>query len=469
MPSSFLAVNWASGTPQLKRYNGLSCTFVGNTITGSTAAAYTAAGSQNRAIQFGNAFYAVLAVNATTGGVFRSTDNGTTWATVLTFTVFSGGNYIVSGLNIIYSNGIPLLVFMATNSLGNAIIGYRSTDGITWTSDTSAAFNVGTNFTSDVVYRGNLYCTMTGNSNSFRGVASYSPGAVSLIDAGTSTTTIGGTTSLCVYKDLLYFACVENTFRRVYVLDGGGFSLIANLGTFTGNVSAKSAMLADGDYLYVFMPKNATGTWGCWQLDSAYTVVDLTTTVLPIGMTSADVLSTSRALSFVDGQAVPGADPTKYLLFTNATNAPLAWTMYKWMGPSNRMQNEAVGGLVADSMCVNKNVTGSTFWTYGDYHIELVNRTAVSNGTRLTFNIYSSTASTPTIDVRIWYGIDLEDYPTRSGTLVDPTNGSISGGNVNTGVVINNGASTYQVTWNTITDGVTVGQRIILVMAVSNP
>lgn len=469
MPSSFLAVNWASGTPQLKRYTGMSCTFIGNTITGSTAAAYTFPGSQNRAIQFGNAFYAVLAVNATTGGVFRSTDNGTTWATVLTFTVFSGGNYVVSGLNIIYSNGIPLLVFMTTNSIGNAIVGYRSTDGTTWNSDTSATFGVGASFTSDVVYRGSLYCTMTGNSNAFIGVISYSPGAVSFINGGVSTTTVGPTTSLCVYKDLLYFTCVENAFRRVYVLDGGSFSLIANLGTFTANVSAKSAMLVDGDYLYVFMPKNATGTWGCWQLDSAYTVVDLTTTVLPNGMASADVIASSRALSFVDGQANPGADPTKYLFFTSNSTAALPWTLYKWMGPSNKMQAEAVGGFVADSMCVNKNVTGSTFWTYGDYHIELVNRAAVSNGTRLTFNIYSSTASTPTIDVRIWYGMDLEEYPTRSGTLVDPTNGSISGGNINTGVVINNGASIYQVTWDTITDGISVGQRIILVMAVSNP
>lgn len=482
VPSAYLGINCRSGTPQVRRYNGLSASLVGNTVTGSVAETFLAEDQPvNRVIQFGgaNTFYTILDVSATAIAVFRSTDAGNTWTNVFQVTVPSNTGRLKSGLNILYANGTPTLVFTAYTA-GTTIQGFRSTNGTTWVSDstvivTAANTSLTNSPISETVFGGTLYWTGNFGGNVTGGIVAYSPGSISFTTTGSVyLSSSGGATSLCVFNNSLMVlgigvAAGTSTQRPLSIFEGGSVAQVVNLATVTSGFNAgwKTSMFVDGDYLYCFVPKGPTGTWGCYRVDSTYAVTEVTSTVLPFGMTNSSIIAGARSLSWVDGQVDPGANPTKYLNFANGSVTGTPMVLYRWIDGSTRMEAIDNGATVTDALSLNKNVEGSTFWTSGENHIELVGRSAVSGGTRLLFNLYSGTGGTPTVNVRVWYGERLEEYPTNPATLTNPTSGAITGGGfINSGVVINNGAATYEVTWDTVTDGVTIGDRIIVVLEV---
>lgn len=482
MPSAYLAINSRSGTPQLRRYNGLSSSLIGQPVIGAVAENYvTNTQPVNRVIQFGgaNTFYVLQASSSSTNDVFRSTDGGNTWTSVLSTAAQNTFTDRKSGLNIIYNNGVPNLVFL-TNTNGSNIAAYRSADGTSWVNDANLSFQSDT-FWSDLVYRSSMICMVSGNSGG--GSLTYTPGSLSfssLLTAQVSPVNaiLPLTANLVVFNDsllcILMAGADTGQFQKrtlLLVLSSGIWVIAQTLATpadFAVDNQAKCNALVSGDFLYTFSPANVSGVWACYQISSSYVASNISSTVLPLGLLSG-VGQAGRALCWVDGQVSPGADPDKYMTFTVSGAVSSALTLYKWMGPSTRMADIDNGSNAGEALSLNKNVEGSTFWTSGENHVELVNRSAGANGTVLYFNLYAGSGGTPTVNVRVWYGTDNAEYPMNAATLTNPSSGAITGGGtINSGIVVNNGLSSYQVTWDNNGDGVSVGVRTIIVLEVFN-
>lgn len=484
MPSAYLAINSRSGTPQIRRYNGLSSSLIGQPVTGAVAENYVNdAQPVNRVIQFGgaNTFYVLQASSSSANDVFRSTDGGNTWTSVLSTAAQATFTDRKSGLNIIYNNGVPNLVFL-TNTDGSTIRAYRSADGTSWVNDASLSFQSDT-FWSDLTYRSSMACMVKGNSGF--GSLIYTPGSLSFATLTTAqtfpTNSIRSTTAaLVVFNDTLMCIVMGSGDTGVQFLmealllifSAGNWvkaQTVRSVTDYTVGSETKCNALVSGAFLYVFFPASSAGVWACYEISSTFTATNISSAVLPAGLLSGTIGANGRALCWVDGQVSPGSDPDKYMIFTVSGASTSALSLYKWTSSSTKMTDIDVGSTVAEALSLNKNVEGSTFWTSGENHVELVNRSAGADGTVLYFNLYAGTGGTPTVNVRVWYGTNDAEYPMQAATLINPSSGSITGGGtINSGLVVNNGLSSYQVTWDNNTDGVSVGVRTIIVLEVFN-
>jgi hypothetical protein len=467
MPSSFFGLNGISagtGTPQVRRYNGLSSSTVGNTFSSAQTVAIDATSQPlNRVIQFGsqNTFLALI-----NNSVFRSTDAGVTWTSVFTFsgaTNVSGVPDCKTGLNVVYRGGIPTVVFMSALSSFSSASGYYSTDGINWTTDAPTSFASNTSYCNDTIFRNSLCALAPVSAGSGGFLAIYSPGSAISTIAGTVVNP-AVTASLCVFNDQLLYMSIPNdfstTFRRILVLNGGSLQTFSTLATGLTAIggTGKCGMFVDsnsGD-LIAFNRKSIPGAWGCWSVTSAGVATDISSTVLPSGMLSTSASVTARVLCFVDGQASPGSNPTKYVIYSDSNVTGTLETMYKWNGVGSVMTDIDSGGNIRDALSLSENCQGVNFWTSGENSVSLVSRTPTSGGIILNFILYS-TGNAAVVNVRAWYGTQLEEYPTRAATLTGTTIGLTA-----------DGSTTYQVTWTSTTEvpAVNPGDRFRLIMEV---
>ena len=464
-----------TGTPQVRRYNGLSSATVGNSFSSEqTVTIDSFSQPLNRVIQFGsqNTFLALI-----NNSVFRSTDAGVTWTSVFTFsgaTGVSGAPDCKTGLSILYRGGIPTVVFVSGLSSFSSASGFFSTDGINWTTDASVSITSNLSYTCDTVFRNTFYAIAQGDSNGQNKIVAYSPGsAISLITA-TGNTPETATACLCVFNDQLIYtatpeaASASPTTRNLYVLNGGRLQAFSTLATGqpTIGTSGKCGMFVDsnsGD-LIAFNRKSAPGAWGCWSVTSAGVATDISATVLPSGMLSSAASTAARVLTFVDGQASPGSNPDKYVIYSDSNATGTLETMYKWNGVGSVMTDIDSGGNIRDALSLSQNCQGVNFWTSGENSVSLINRSPISGGVRLSFKLYSVAGATA-VKVRAWYGTQLQEYPLTAATISAPTNGAITL-NVNTGLTADNGVTTFQFTWDSTIDGVDVGDRFRLILEV---
>jgi hypothetical protein len=458
MPASYLAINMRSTTPVVKTLNGLSPTTIG-TSPGTAEAFTTTQQPLNRVIQFGNATTFLVLINGT---VRRSTDSGTSWTTVLSF---SPVNTNKTGLNVVSVNGVPTVCFVSADTSTTTYKGYYSTDGISWTTEgpfSGAGVAAGQGMYGDTVYRNSLYAA--GVTGSWFTII-YTPGSgVSFITALATAPQFVG---FCVFNDNLYAisraqAGVGTT--PVYQLSAGNWVLAVTLTGGSGNMAdLRPGAFVDGSFMYVFSAKVAGTSWGCWKVASDHTFTDISTTVLPIGMQSG-ASATSRCLTWVDGSLNPGADPSKYLIYSNGDTATDTLTLFKWVDASTTMTNIDAGSNNAEALSTAKNVGGQNFWVNGENSVNLISRTGILSGIRLSFQLFSTTG-TPTVNVRGFFGNVSAEYPTTACTLINPSSGSMSGNTI-TGLVVDNGVTTFQVTWSSTTDGIAAGDRFRLILEV---
>jgi len=461
MPASYLAINMRSTTPVVKTLNGLSPTTTGTSP--GAAEAFTAKDQPlNRAIQFGSATTFLVLINGT---IRRSTDSGTSWTTTLSFTPF---NTCKSGLNIVSVNGVPTVCFISTDTSATTFKGYYSTDGISWTTEgpvTNVSVVGERGMFGDTVYRSSLYVgfSPTANNSWYTGI--YTPGSgISFILAIAS---IPLSVSFCVFNDNLYAISRNGSAvgtTPVYILSAGSWVLATTLtGGSLNMTDLRPGAFVDGSFMYVFSAKVAGTSWGCWKVASDHSFTDISTTVLPLGMQSGASL-TSRCLTWVDGSLSPGSDPSKYLIYADGDTATDPLTLFKWVNDATAMTNIDSGSNNAEALSTAKNVGGQNFWVNGENSVNLVSRTGILSGIRLSFQLFSTTG-TPTVNVRGFFGNVSTEYPTTACTLINPSSGSMSGNTI-TGLVIDNGVTTFQVTWSSTADGIAAGDRFRLILEV---
>jgi len=463
MLTSFFGLNIYSGTPQVKRYFGLSSELIGTSFGTAESTSGSILQALNRVIQFGSQNTFLALVN---NQVWRSTDAATTWTNVYSF---SGSSGQCSGLNVIYINGIPTVCFI-WNSAGSVINGSYSTDGITWTENSgfAAPSAIGA-LGKDTIYRNTLYvCPMVivGGPSYATIIIGYTPGSPPFsVDVPAGQPPINA--SLCVFNDTLYYMSmsVVGATRRIYALNALtlqlAVTLIASGGTTT-MYNNKSGMFVDsnsGD-LIAFTKGSAvaptfssnTGPWSCFRISSSFVVTDISATVLPSGMLLATTPTSDKVLTCVDGEADPGTNPNKYIIYATAVVSTDPMTLYQWNGVSTTMSTLDSGGNGLDALTLSNNCQGVGFWTSGENSIQLINRAPSTTGMILSFKLYS-TGNIGVVNIRAWFGTVLEEYPITAATLIGTTTGLTA-----------DGSTTYLVTWNNFADGISAGSRFRLIM-----
>ena len=334
----------------------------------------------------------------------------------------------------------------------------RSTDGIHWTTD--GPFDTGavsdSAFHNELVWRNQLWAlTSVGSSNDR--MAAYSPSS-GTCNFYTSPLEPFSSSSIGIFNDNLYLTggtIGGGGNRNLYILDGNFISL-ADLGPFLNNITAvyKPGILVDDGYMYIFNVKDSSlSGWGCWQVSSSHVITDITSSVIPSGMTGA-VGTSSRVLVWADTDWAPGSNPPKYIAYSSNGSDGTGITLYQWQGPGNTMSFFSSGGNVANAFSVAKFPTASGFYVSGPARVVINSVIGASSGVGLTIAYWVQGPGGPSFpggvqSIRLWYGLNTDEYLTNIGTLSNPSTGTLNAAAtaVNGVVVSNNPSNPYYVTW----------------------
>jgi hypothetical protein len=478
MPTPFFGLNIIDGTqPQAKLYNGTQISPVGvafGALEVFTVIERGGAHANNRVIQFGNNTIYALAVNT----VYRSTNGGASWTSVYTLSYLAGIQTNKTGIFLPYINGIPHLALFWKNTAGSdSVMGAISSNGTTWTTYGPVVIsgaNISSGWGPNYMYRNKLF-TVRSSSNQFGGLPllfSFDPGAGTFTLVTTSSvlssTQAGGYTFGEFNGNLMLLFADSGATARLAVLSGGNFGNVVSFGAITGGVGNQYGMFADGSNLYCFIWTSAAAGWKCWEVSASYVATDISTTVIPVGLTGTtgggNTSFSGRVWPMVDQEASPGANPNKYIYFSDNFTGVSDWTVFQWQGSGSVMtQLDTGGGVSSQALSVVTYSQGSYFWSSDANSIELTNRTPLANALRLYFVVFSP-SGTATVDVRAWRASALEEYPITAATLTDPSSGSMSGNTI-TGLIADN-VTVYQVTWQTATDGFAAGDPYSLILEV---
>jgi len=471
MPTPFFALNVFSGTPQVKLFNGTQTSNLGVAFGAADTGMLIFTAAQ-RVIQFGptDTWYAV-----TGSAVYRTINAGASWASVLTLTGLNVQQGIKTGLYVCYLDGTPTISLFWNRTLVFGSSGWSiasSVNGTTWSTTNVALTTFGPNnlhtISSQFLYRNKIVAFWWGD---YPNIMIGDPGTntITIVDPGidTSSSVAFGTFNGNLYA--LYR--VAPGAARLTIYSGGTFVTVATLIASGVEGTAKQyGLLADGVNLYCFLYNTPATGWQCYQVTAAYAVTNITASVIPPGMTGTTGGGSAPTTSFVmvtiDQEASTGSDPTKYVYFSRSRTVNDSFSVFQWMGNATVMQQiDSGGGNGAMALSAPPVPTGSYNWADGENTVVLLNRSPLNGALRLYFALYSDSGAA-VVDVRAFTASLTQEYPTTVATLTNPSSGSMSGNTI-TGLVANNGATTYEVTWQAATDGFSSGDGYSIILEVA--
>ena len=458
--SPFLGVSVLNASPTLILYNNPPASITLGSTFGAAETVATDSQPVNRAVYFtanniNNPAGSAGVFYASTGtGIYRTLDGGNSWTLALTISGLGGGGGSTaakSGLNIVTgADGLQYLCFLYQGfSTGSFTAGYRTTDGYTWTQDLAPTFTVDfAGLRQDTVLGSVLYC-LQNSSVLFYDVTT---GVIGSVPAGSLERA-----AMCVWDNAIYVASYLTATggRPLYRIDGGRLNQVVNLATSgtTATTTNKLGMFVDSSNLYVFSLRVASSTgWACYQVDTpgTYNVTDITSTVITGNMSGAGPGTSSRVLTYVDGNNTPGVNPAKYVLYSSDGTSGTSFQMFQWNGSSTAMTAIATGGNVAHGITVSKAMTNNgTYYPFGVYPYIISSNPTTSGtvGWRINFTLWGSPAGTTT-SIRLWYGVPDDEYLTFIGNLTAPSSGSLGANNTSvTGLAVDSGVTLYSMTW----------------------
>lgn len=465
MIAPFVALQYQSTPVTMIRYAATNSSMIGTSFGSADAgiaATLNVVQPNGRVINFGglNTYLA-----ATGDSIYRTTDGGTTWTQVLTLASINAENHRKSGFSVVYLNGIPA-VTLIYSSLDTTIRTVYSFDGLNWTAQgpfTITSLGAGTDvgFNRTIVIGSTLYMAITNTAR----IIIYDPGANNAIEVTPSGAAgAGQSPGICEFNNRVFVLATRTTGTTLTLFEivGQTSTIISSLASQpTATATGQAALFVDGTNMYAIgLGADASGGLACFQVTSALAVTDISTTVLPavlrtnIPTDSGGSNKSIRVIPVIDGVSSPGSSPTIYLYISITANGP--WALYQWNGNATQISLISQGGSSLHSLPGFGNVTGSyfvadsVFPSTSGITVEITNRTFTSNGVRLSFKLYGSVGS---VSFRAYVGDSTAEYPTTACTLTNPSVGAISGGTINTGLTADNGATTYQVTWASQTDG----------------
>jgi hypothetical protein len=483
MSSGYLALNNRVAAPVVQRYvNATPTSTIGPALPGAQQENFGPAGNPNgartnaRVVQFkGDDDLFTLCGNQ----VFRY--DGAAWNSVYTL-----GNYVDSsqlaasdnhGPHLVYVNGVPTLVIVWKHSTGftqwNAA---HTTDGTTWIGGPSGGsaifFNTGGVSTLGVyrahVVRNVVYFFVpvgTACQVGFYNPLSQTGGSLAF-----PISTLAEFCDATVWngKHLILSYDVNAPFHpRIWELTGGVLlSLHSVTLSSNGNVlnAAKPCLFTDGTALFVIVRDQTTG-WFCYKLTDngvgGFTQLDITGSVFTAGHQAAG--GTAQWSALIDHEANPTGVPDIWIMQSGDGGNGTSLNAYKWNGDSALIGNlgsaNDSGGNAASCMPYMWNASGSHFWTSGTVHGIIESVTSVIGGETISFRLYSA-SGTQSVNVDLLYSDVIGTRANTVGTISDASNGTITGGNLNTGLIADNGTTLYSFKWNLVTDGVSNGDSV---------
>lgn len=479
MPTPFLALNvFDGGSPQVKLFNGTQTSAQGVTF-GALDTGASILVARYRVVQFGptDTWYAV-----TGNQVYRTTNAGASWSSVLTLTSLVTNQSTKSGLHVCYLDGIPFLCLFWCTGAGFGSSGWtvaRSSNGTSWStiSNTLSTFDGTNGMGSQYLWRNKIYALWTVAKSSgpeYVLIADPVSGVTNTVPVGFTNVGDASALAFCEFNGQLMAVYHTSGVIRLTRYSAGAFvtavTLVAS-GAASPGQAASFGMLVDGDNLYCFVYNSTATGWQCYQVSSTFAATNISSTVIPTGMTGTtgggNAPTGSRVLIMVDQEAAPGANPNKYVYFTRIASTAGTWTVFQWMGNLTAMQQiDSGGGTGTQALSAPQNPTGSYNWSSGERSVSLIDRSPLSGSLRLYFTLYSPSGS-DVVDVNAYVGSINDEYPTTSATLADPSSGIMSGNTI-TGLIADNGATTYQVTWQSQMDGFLAGSPYSLILNVSS-
>jgi len=449
MATPCLALNPFDGvTPQAKRYVNVSAANVGVTFGALEVGRDAITFSPKRVIQFGGPDTWLAVVG---NQIYRTTDAGASWTSVATLTSIATNTAFKSGLHVVYNNGVPRVccVYTTSNSWSTSV-GASSLDGVSWVLHGSFVTPLSTTSlrpSAELVYRNALwfFCGAP-SASSFAFVYNPAVGTVATLLLAVGTESFAA----CVFNGRLFVGGRVGTDVRLYEVTASGTVLVQSVGTASAAAGLRFELFVSGDYMYFVWAASTAPAWRVQRYDANLNPTTITPAdCLPAVMTGFTPTSNPSNLQrYVDHEAVIGnADPAIYLYFAANNALGTAMTMFQWLGEAMVMANVDSGGNVGHALGITTGTDGGEYaYTSGERAIEVLSKTPVLGGERLTFRLYSQTG-TDVVSVRGWCSGDLVEYPDVSMIFADPSVGTLSAGDtVIDGLTADNSTS-YQVTW----------------------
>lgn len=472
MVTAFLGLNPFDGTtPQVKRYLNASPGNVGNAFGAITASHQAKMNHTNRVISFGGDEKTFLALTA--GTVYRTTDEFLNFTGVVNQTGISGAAKS-TGFHVVDANGTPRVCFLYAVDPVTAR-GMSSDDGVTW-SDTGSigSLQAGSDsgapgIVDEIVYHNVLYtAAFRVDSTGVGGVNAiwyYDPGAGSIGSINVSVGSGNNVVALAVWRDMLVMLrpnipAVSLTWNLTDITTGAVIQRVSLGVDANGGEGSKPGVWVDpasGDLIAVFYSSGLK----CYSINSAYSVTNITGTVLPAAVTALS--SAAKCRPHMDIEASLGsATPAIYLFFANNGTAGTSYALYQWNGKGAVMTLVDSGGSVSHALGINNRPVGGQFcYTSGQLRLRVVSRTPVAGGVRYGV-VLSGPTGAEACSVKAYYDPAATEKLSQGAALVNPSVGALTdpgvAGSEWTGLVADR-TTVYEITWAAQIQGVPQGAR----------
>lgn len=486
MSSGYLALNNRGATPTIVRYvNATQTQVVGPALPASAQEDFGpnfnpgGARTTTRVVQFrGDDDLFVMCK----GQVYRY--DGAAWNSVYTMVAYVDSAQLAGsdshGPHLVYVNSVPTLVVIWKHSSGfTQWNSSQSTDGTTWTptaSFQSSSIQPYGCYRAHVV-NGIIYWFIATGSNQSR-LAFWNPTSqtggefnypIAVRDSSCDATVLNG-------RHLIMGSATTAPFNaRVFELNGGALAEVASLpGTEAWVAGTKQCLFTDGTDLFAIRVLSGP-VWSCHRLTDnglgGFNIADITGTVFTAGVQSLP--NTSHWCALIDHEANPTATSPDIWLAQMGDGAPGSLiNFYRWNGPAALIGNAGspndTGGDASACLPYMWNVSGSHFWTGGVPHAVIESATPTLGGEIISFRLYSA-SGVDAVQVDLLYSDIIGVRANQVGSLSNPSHGAISGGNLNTGLTADNGATLYSFKWGLIADGVGAGDRVERQLRVETP
>lgn len=366
-----------------------------------------------------------------------------------------------AGMWILYSSGDWYLCVFYPGTGSNGLVARYNFTTDTWSEPSTAFYSHADGTHSQYRYQfgDTIYWFTSAGSCVAMNLATMSS---STITGSAETYT---TTSMCVYNGVIHMLghAGNGTDLALYQLVG----TFQNVKTVVASLTTPGSytqLFTDGTYLYALFYNNAS--WRCYQMDSAYNITDITTTVLPAYLRAGSLTSTSFRGWHIDAHLDP-ENPEIWLTYTtNPTTLAATLSWYRWRGPSAQMEYAGTAGEGGYDYWIGYDHAGGGQYAFspGEPNVQIEGDITAGSAGNLVVPVRIYPSNNLPDDTLVDLKLDFKNGltpPREYATLasVSPSGTLIDSNTVRVGAT---SGTLYEVEWRASLDGILSGDRVTI-------